>query len=225
MKASQTLKVVPAQIEMWDIAGLIKGASKGAGLGNQFLANIRSVNSIVHLVRCFEDIDIIYTEDVMNLDPIAEMENVQTELILADIEVCARKKSKYKISTKEQQVWDKVLAALDDNKPVRSIDFQWDELAIVNQLPLITAKPIVYCCNIGPDDMHQGTNELATKFTDYVKQTYPTTPVVTLSALLENEIVKARTESGEESAREFMELYGLKESRLDELLEHCTDIL
>lgn len=81
---------------MWDIAGLIKGASEGAGLGNQFLANIRSVNSIVHLVRCFEDIDIIHVEDVMNLDPISEMENVQTELILADIEVCSRKRNKFK---------------------------------------------------------------------------------------------------------------------------------
>ena len=86
--AAQPEKVAPAQIEMWDIAGLIKGASQGAGLGNQFLANIRSVNSIVHLVRCFEDIDVIHVEDVANLDPVTEMENVQTELILSDIEVC-----------------------------------------------------------------------------------------------------------------------------------------
>lgn len=108
---------------MWDIAGLIKGASEGAGLGNQFLANIRSVNSIVHLVRCFEDIDIIHVEDVMNLDPISEMENVQTELILADIEVCSRKRNKFKTTKQEQLVWDKVFQALDNNKPVRSIDF------------------------------------------------------------------------------------------------------
>lgn len=120
-KAAKPDKVVPAQIEMWDIAGLIKGASEGAGLGNQFLANIRSVSSIVHLVRCFEDIDIIHVEDVANLDPISEMENVQTELILADIEVCSKKKSKSKLSAKEQQVWEKVFKSLDDGKPVRSI--------------------------------------------------------------------------------------------------------
>jgi ribosome-binding ATPase YchF (GTP1/OBG family) len=87
-KACQPEKIVPAQIEMWDIAGLIKGASEGAGLGNKFLANIRSVSAIVHLVRCFSDINVIHVEDVTNLDPISEMENVQTELILSDIEVC-----------------------------------------------------------------------------------------------------------------------------------------
>ena len=101
-------KVAPAQIEMWDIAGLIKGASQGAGLGNQFLANIRSVSTIVHLVRCFHDIDVIHVEDVTNLDPVSEMENVQTELILSDIEVCSRKRQKHKLSSKEQGVWEKV---------------------------------------------------------------------------------------------------------------------
>ena len=87
--------MVPAQIEIWDIAGLIKGASEGAGLGNKFLSNIRSVNAIIHLVRCFEDSRVIYSEgDVNNLDPIGEMEDVQTELILSDLEICARKNTK-----------------------------------------------------------------------------------------------------------------------------------
>lgn len=107
-KAAKPERVVPAQIEMWDIAGLIKGASEGAGLGNQFLANIRSVNSIVHLVRCFEDLNVVHVEDVANLDPVQEMENVQTELILADLDVCSRKRSKAKLTSKEQQVWEKV---------------------------------------------------------------------------------------------------------------------
>lgn len=109
--------------------------------------------------------------------------------------------------------------------PVRSISFAWDELAIVKQLPLITAKPLVFCCNIGPDDMEKGTNALATKFTEYVNEKYPQIPVVALSALLENEIVMARTAGGEESAQEIMQLYGLEESKLDQLLEHCSDIL
>jgi ribosome-binding ATPase len=100
-KACQPEKIVPAQIEMWDIAGLIKGASEGAGLGNKFLANIRSVSAIVHLVRCFSDINVIHVEDVTNLDPISEMENVQTELILSDIEVCQKKKGRKNLSTKE----------------------------------------------------------------------------------------------------------------------------
>ncbi len=91
-------------------------------------------------------------EDVANLDPISEMENVQTELILSDIEVCSRKRSKFKTTPKEQLVWEKVLKCLDDGRPVRSINFAWDELAIVRQLPLITAKPLIYACNIGAED-------------------------------------------------------------------------
>jgi small GTP-binding protein len=95
IKAANPEKVSPCQIEIWDIAGLIKGASEGAGLGNKFLQNIRQVNSIIHLVRCFEDTNVIYSEgDVNNLDPITEMEDVQTELILSDLEICAKKVTK-----------------------------------------------------------------------------------------------------------------------------------
>ena len=203
-KACQPEKVVPAQIEMWDIAGLIKGASEGAGLGNKFLANIRSVSAIVHLVRCFSDINVIHVEDVTNLDPISEMENVQTELILSDIEVCNKKKGKKNLSTKEQQVWDKVFKCLDNGEPVRSIPFTFDEVAIVKQLPLITAKPLIFACNIDVDSMAAGSNELADRFVKYVNQKYPSIPVVTLSALLENDLVKIRNEDGEEQVNEFM---------------------
>ncbi len=197
-KAASPEKVVPAQIEIWDIAGLIKGASEGAGLGNKFLANIRSVSAIVHLVRCFSDIDVIHVEDVTNLDPISEMENVQTELILSDIEVCNKKKNKKGMTQKESQVWDKVFKALDNGEPVRQIPFTFDEVAIVKQLPLITAKPLIYACNIDVDSMANGTNELAEKFKTYVNQKYPQIPVVILSALLENDLVKIRNEDGEE---------------------------
>lgn len=127
---------------------------------------------------------------------------------------------------KEGLVWDKVFKQLDNGEPVRSIFFTPDEVAIVRQLPLITAKPLIYACNIDIDSMADGTNELADKFKAYVNKKYPTVPVVTLSALLENEIVKIRNEEGgEASAEEFMEMYGLKESRLDELLEHCSNEL
>ena len=109
VRVAQPEKVTPCQIEIWDIAGLIKGASEGAGLGNKFLQNIRSVNSIIHLVRCFEDINVIYSEgDVNNLDPITEMEDVQTELILSDLEICAKKTKKKGLTVLESQVWQKV---------------------------------------------------------------------------------------------------------------------
>jgi len=109
VEAARPEKVTPAQIEIWDIAGLIKGASEGAGLGNRFLTNIRQVNAIVHLVRCFSDINVIYSEgDVTNLNPIAEMEEVQTELILSDLEVCVKRKNKRGLNPLENKLWQKV---------------------------------------------------------------------------------------------------------------------
>ena len=105
---SKTKSIVHAAVQVVDIGGLVEGASKGEGLGNKFLANIRSVSAIVHLVRCFSDINVIHVEDVTNLNPISEMENVQTELILSDIEVCNKKKNKKGMTQKESLVWDKV---------------------------------------------------------------------------------------------------------------------
>ena len=95
----------------------------------------------------------------------------------------------------------------------------------MQQLPLITAKPLIYACNIDVDSMAAGTNELADKFIKYVNEKYPKVPVVVLSALLENDLVKIRNEDGEEQANEFMQMYGLEESRLDSVLEHCSNIL
>jgi ribosome-binding ATPase len=151
-------KVTPAQIEIWDIAGLIKGASEGAGLGNKFLQNIRQVNAIIHLVRCFEDINVIYSEgDVNNLNPVAEMDEVQTELILSDLEICARKRQKAKyVNALESQVWEKVYKQLDQGEPVRTLDFKIDEIPIVGTLPLITAKPLIFACNVSSDAFSEG---------------------------------------------------------------------
>jgi len=153
------------------------------------------------------------------------MENVQTELILSDIEVCQKKKNKKGMTHKEGLVWDKVFKQLDNGEPVRTITFTPDEIAIVRQLPLISAKPLIYACNIDADSMQAGSNALADKFLAYVQNKYPTIPVIVLSALLENEIVKIRNDDGKEAAREFMTLYGLEESRLDLLLEHCSNVL
>ena len=104
------------------------------------------------------------------------------------------------MTPKEEKVWDKVFKQLDNGEPVRSIPFTPDEFAIVRQLPLISAKPLIYACNIDADSMALGSNELSDKFTAYVKEKYPTTPVIVLSALLENEIVMLRNEESEESA-------------------------
>lgn len=117
---------------------------------------------------------------------------------MSDIEVCNKKKNKKGMTQKEGLVWDKVFKQLDDGRPVRQIPFTFDEVAIVKQLPLITAKPLIYACNIDVDSMSDGTNELAEKFKKYVNEKYPRIPVVTLSALLENDLVKIRNEDGEE---------------------------
>ena len=102
------------------------------------------------------------------------------------------------MTVKESQVWDKVFKQLDNGEPVRSIPFVFDEVAIVKQLPLITAKPLIYACNIDADSMMTGSNDLADKFRAYVNNKYPSIPVVTLSALLENDIVKIRNEDGDD---------------------------
>ena len=165
---------------MWDIAGLIKGASEGAGLGNKFLQNIRSVNAIIHLVRCFEDIDIVYSEgDVTKLDPVTEMEDVQTELILSDLDICAKKKKKKGQNAAENALWDRLYTQLDQGKPVRILDFTIDEAPIVKLLPLITAKPLIFACNIDADSFSRGGNHLSAKFISYIQETYPSTPIVT----------------------------------------------
>lgn len=209
-------KVTPCQIEIWDIAGLIKGASEGAGLGNKFLQNIREVNSIIHLVRCFEDINVIYSEgDVNNLDPITEMEDVQTELILSDLEICAKKTKKKGLTALESRVWQKVFEQLDQGEPIRTLEFTIDEIPIIEQLPFITAKPLIFACNIGNNDYDHEGNEMTKKFIDHVKEKYPGTPTVILSSLLEEEISQIRSEEGEEAAQEYMELSNIPFSALD----------
>ena len=217
--------MTPCQIELWDIAGLIKGASEGAGLGNKFLGNIRQVNAIVHLVRAFEDKSVIYSEgDVNNLDPIAEMEDVQTELVLSDLEVCAKKRKKKGVNKEEAALWEKVYKALDDGMPVRKLDFTLDERPFLKTLPLITAKPLVFAVNVGTDDYPDG-NELSKRFISYVEEAYPGVPCIMLSSLLESDILQLRAEDGEEAAQEYMEASGMTESKLDCLLEECSNIL
>lgn len=112
-KAANPEKVAPAQLEVWDIAGLIKGASEGAGLGNRFLANIRNVNVIIHVIRCFTDINVSHVDGTDSFDPVKEMDAVKTELILADLETCQKRKNRQGLPPFDTQVWKKVYEALD----------------------------------------------------------------------------------------------------------------
>ena len=162
----------------------------------------------------------------MNLDPVSEMEEVQTELILADLEICARRKTKKGLTDRENKIWERVFNQLDQGEPVRQLEFSIDELPIVKELPLITAKPLVFACNMGTDAYaDEDGKDLANSFLAYATEKYPNVPTVLLSSLLEQEILEIRAEEGEEAAREYMELCGIEESALDRLLEECSNVL
>ncbi|MGQ3099383.1 MAG: GTPase, partial [Brevundimonas aurantiaca] len=150
-------RVVPAVVEFVDIAGLVAGASKGEGLGNQFLSHIRETDAIVNVVRCFEDPNVIHVNG--RVDPIADIEVIQTELCLADLGTVEKSLHRYnkvaRAGDKEAvalvKVLEKCQAALDEAKPVRSIDFSKEELAVLKPLCLITAKPAMFVGNVSED--------------------------------------------------------------------------
>jgi len=188
------------------------------------LQNIREVNAIVHLVRAFKDLNVIYSEgDVNALDPIEEMEDVQTELVLSDLEICARKKLKKGLNKAENDIWQKVFNCLDNGDPVRKLNLTLDEIPIVKTLPLITAKPLIFAVNV--DSTEPQGNELSRKFVDYITEHYPGIPHVVLSSTLEEELVQLKQDEGDEAAAEYMELAGLENSALDQLLEQCSNVL
>src|ERR1700761_6632779 len=149
---AKSQKIIPTQLEFVDIAGLVRGASRGEGLGNQFLAHIREVDAIAHVLRCFEDGNITHVEG--SVDPVRDAETVETELMLADLDslerrvVAAQKKmrSNDKEAKAQLEVMEPVLAALREGKSARTVKFDADEQLILKHLDLITAKPVVYVC-------------------------------------------------------------------------------
>jgi GTP-binding protein YchF len=169
-------KIIPATIKFVDIAGLVKGASKGEGLGNKFLSHIREVDAILNVVRCFEDSNITHVEG--NIDPIRDIEIITLELVLADLEVIEKriaKTSKYAKNDKsaafELSILEKIKSTLDDGKPVRTMNFDEDELPFVNQLMLLTSKPVMYAANISEDDLISGKeNEYVKKLKEYAEK-------------------------------------------------------
>jgi len=153
-------KVTPTTIEFVDIAGLVKGASKGEGLGNKFLSHIREVDAIVHVVRCFEDSNIVHVEG--SVDPVRDVETIEMELILADMEVLERRidrtrkmlKSGDKKYQVELDIYERIMKTFEEGKPVRSMSFSEEEKKIVDQLFLLTSKPVLYAANVSEDDIN-----------------------------------------------------------------------
>lgn len=169
----QPQKIQPTTVEIVDIAGLIKGASKGEGLGNQFLANIREVDAIIHVVRCFVDDNVIHVDGSVN--PIRDKEIIDTELILKDIDTVEKRVEKLKKAakggdkeeTKRLEFAQGLMAHLEEDKPARSYKVEEDELELYNEMYLLTAKPILYVCNVDEASVIEG-NEMTRTFAEAV---------------------------------------------------------
>ncbi|MEM7580480.1 MAG: redox-regulated ATPase YchF [Mastigocoleus sp.] len=220
---SESKQVVPARVEFVDIAGLVKGASKGEGLGNQFLSHIRQVDAIVHVVRCFENDDIIHVAG--EIGPQRDIETINLELILADLgqverriertrkQARANKDAQYEIT-----VLEKVSAALNEGKSVRQIELTEEEEPIIKQLEMLTAKPIIYAANVSEDDLATG-NEFVEKVREVASQ--ENAQVVVVSAQVESELI----EIPEEDRQDFLEALGVSEGGLQSLIRATYDLL
>jgi len=215
---AHTKKEVPTQLEFVDIAGLVKGASKGEGLGNQFLGNIRQTDAIIYVVRCFENENITHVEG--NIDPIRDSEIIETELMIADMESLEKRvsnlekkiKGNDKEAAKTLDMVKRVLSVLQDGRPAREVKVEEDEIKTLKELQLLTTKPVLYVCNVDEDSVVSGN-----KYSDLVieKAKKENAEVVIICASIEEEI--SQLESEEEKA-EFLESLGLEESGLDKVI-------
>ena len=215
-----TKKITPAQIEFVDIAGLVKGASKGEGLGNKFLSHIREVDALIHVVRCFENANITHVEG--SVDPIRDIEIINLELILADLESVEKKLDKAiklarggdKLAKQEQELLERIKAVLGEEKPVRSLTFTQEEKDIVDSFFLLTDKPIIYVANIAESDISKSIDQniYASKVVEYA--TNENAGALALSCKIEEELILLDSEDREL----FKEELGLTESGLDRLI-------
>ena len=211
-------KVTPAVIEFVDIAGLVKGASKGEGLGNQFLANIREVDAILHVVRCFEDTNVIHVDG--SVDPIRDIETINLELIFADLEVLERRMAKVgrtrqmdKAAAKEYTLLEKIKKHLEDGHLAKTLELEDDdEAAMIKEYNLLTAKPVIYAANVAEDDLAGEDNDLVKKVRAYAEA--EGSEVFSICAQIEEEI----SELDDDEKKMFLEDLGIEESGLDKLI-------
>ena len=220
-------KVTPAVIEFVDIAGLVKGASKGEGLGNQFLANIRECDAIVHVVRCFEDENVIHVDG--SVDPIRDIDTINLELIFADLEVLERRIAKTSRSAmndkslkKELEILKELKALLEEGKP--AINYQNDDadvMAFVRSLCLLTAKPVIFAANVKEDDLADdgASNPHVEAVRKFAAESG--SKVFAVSAQIEQEI----SELDDEEKADYLEALGISESGLDKLIAASYDLL
>jgi GTP-binding protein YchF len=222
-KISDSEQIVPTRVEFVDIAGLVKGASKGEGLGNQFLANIREVDAIVHVVRCFDDPDIIHVSG--SVDPARDIEVINLELALSDLAQVDRRidrTRKQARTNKDAQIelaaLEKLSAALNEGKAARQVSLTEEEAESVKVLGLLTAKPVIYAANVAEDDLASGN-----EWVEQVRQIAATdqAQVVVVSAQVESELV----ELPEEERADFLASLGVEEGGLKSLIRATYELL
>lgn len=225
-KINNSERILPATIEFFDIAGLVKGASKGEGLGNQFLANIREVDSIVQVVRCFEDSNIIHVDG--SIDPLRDIENINLELIFSDLDLVEKRLSRVEKQAKadkslalEVEVLKKVKEVLEQGKAARSLDLSEEENKILRSYQLLSSKPIIYVANVSEDDIADdgSSNKMVSDVREYAAK--EGSDVVVISCEIESQI-----QSLDDDEKElFLEELGLKSSGLDKLIRASYSLL
>ena len=217
-------QIIPTRMTFVDIAGLVKGASKGEGLGNQFLANIREVDAIAHVLRCFEDDDVTHVDG--RVDPVSDAETIETELIIADMEslekrlqnIVRKVKGGDKEAIQQERLMKDALAVLEEGKPARTVEVADDDQKAWRMLQLLSSKPVLYVCNVNEADAASG-NELSEKVAAMAAE--QGNGHVVISAQIEEEI----SQLDAEEAAEFLAELGLEEAGLDRLIKAGYNLL
>ncbi len=217
-------QLIPATVEIVDIAGLVRGASEGEGLGNKFLANIREVSAILHVVRCFDDDNITHVEG--SVDPIRDVEIIETELMLADMQTVEKRLDKARRAAKSQdkeeiarvKTLEKIMAGLEEGKSVRSLDLNETDHLMVKDCHLLTIKPVLFVANVRDDDL-DGKDPHVQKLRELAES--QNSSVVTVCGSIEAELV----EMEEAEQREMLEGLGIEEPALNVLIRATYDLL
>jgi len=223
-KISKSQKLIPATITFVDIAGLVKGASEGEGLGNQFLANIRETDAIVHVVRCFQDDDVIHVAG--KVDPIADIEVINLELVLADLQmaenIVGRLEKQMKGKKELVPVVDtlrKAINHLNENKPLRTLAMTEEEKGFIRDYPFLTDKKVLYACNVSEKELPSMENAFVEKVRQYA--TAEGNRVIPICAKFEEEVAQI----SDEEALAFLQSVGLEETGLNRLIKAAYEIL
>ena len=218
-------KITPAIVEFVDIAGLVKGASKGEGLGNKFLSHIRETDAICEVVRCFEDSNIVHVAG--NVDPIRDIETINLELIFADIETVEKRLDKAKKMLKadkkyqsEIDLLEKIKLALENGMPARQLEYNEDEKVLLKEMFLLTSKPLIYITNVSEEQLADSENDAnVQKVKQYAER--EKAEVIPLCVKIEDEL----STLDDNDKKEMLEALGLKESGLDTLIKKSYDLL